>query len=200
MKRIPILFLLMALLAACGGTDATPSATATATDATTAEATASPEPSDEPSTEPDPSDDSGDETALAELIPDELNGVARTDIPGMDQIIANALAAQGMDAGEAEFVFASYGDAATGVVITAFRIPGVGEAQLETLARMMSGAGGAQGVESETVELGGKSVHRISSSAAGQQSAAYLYFAEGAAFSIVSGDEASVEQLLEELP
>ena len=193
MKRSTILLALLALGVAACGTDQ-PSAT----DA--AEATATPTATVEPTEEPVASADPGSETALADLIPDELNGVAGTPIPAMDQILSTALQAQGLDAGEAEFAFVTYGTGAGAVVLTAFRIPGVAEAQLETLARMMSGTGGAEGVESERVELGGKSVLRISSSVAGQEEAAYLYFAEGAAFSIVSQDEASVAQLLSELP
>jgi hypothetical protein len=205
MKRISILLLLVAFgVAACGGdqtADQTDAATATPTP--TAEATE--EPTDEPTDEPSASADAGGESALAELIPDELNGVPRTDIPGMDQFLASALQAQGLDAEGAEFVFASYGEGPDAVVLTAFRIPQVTEAQMEMLGRMLSGAGAQQGVEAETVDVAGKSVLRMTVDAAqagGQEGVVYMYFAEGAAFTIVSpsADTSSVEALIAELP
>ncbi len=201
MKRTSILLLLLAaFVAACGSEQTTP--TATAEPDPTVAATASPEPSTGATPEPAETD-AGDDTALEDMIPDELNGVARTDIPGMDTFLASALRAQGMDAEGAEFVFASYGAADTGVFLTAFRIPGINQLAMEQLARMLSGAGGQQGVEAEQVTVGGKSVLRMSVDAsAGQAGTVYMYFAEGAAFTIVSqsSDTAAAEQLLGELP
>jgi hypothetical protein len=196
-KRNPILLvLLMALVAACGNADASPSATESEAASETSEPTA------EDTTEPGASDDPGDETALEDMIPDELNGVARTDIPGMETFLTQALAAQGMDAEGAEFVFASYGDGESAIILTAFRIPGISELAMQTLARALSGVAGQQGVEAEQVTVGDKSVLLVSGEASGQAGAVYLYFAEGAAFTIASqsGDSASAEQLLAELP
>ena len=203
MKRISILLVLLAFgVAACGDQASSQTDAATATPSATAEPTE--EPTTEPSDEPAASADTGNETALADLIPDELNGVARTDIPGMDQIIASALAQQGLDAEDAEFVFTSYGEGEDAVILTAFRIPQVSEPQMEMLARMMSGAGAQQGVEAETVDVAGKSVLRMTAqgAAAGQEGVVYMYFAEGAAFTIVSpaADTAAAEALLAELP
>ena len=206
MKRISILLVLLAFgVAACGEQAASQTDAAAVTPSATVQPTEAPTPSPEASDEPDASADVGDGTPLADLVPDELNGVPRTDIPGMDQIIAGALAQQGMDAEDAEFVFASYGDDADAVVLTAFRVPGINEAGMEQLARMMSGAAGGQaGVDAESVEIGGKSVLRMTAEAAagGDQGVIYMYIAEGAAFTIISptGDESAAEQLLAELP
>jgi hypothetical protein len=206
MKRISILLVLLAFgVAACGEQAASQTDAAAVTPSATVQQTEAPTPSPEASDEPDASADAGDGTPLADLVPDELNGVPRTDIPGMDQIIAGALAQQGMDAEDAEFVFASYGDDADAVVLTAFRVPGINEAGMEQLARMMSGAAGGQaGVDAESVEIGGKSVLRMTAQAAagGDEGVIYMYIAEGAAFTIISptGDESAAEQLLAELP
>ncbi len=206
MKRISILLVLLAFgVAACGEQAASQTDAAAVTPSATVQPTEAPTPSPEASDEPDASADAGDGTPLADLVPDELNGVPRTDIPGMDQIIAGALAQQGLDAQNAEFVFASYGEGPDAVVLTAFRIPGIPEGQMEMLAQMMSGAaGGETGVEADAVDVGGKSVLRMTAPAAagGEEGVIYMYFAEGAAFTIVcpTGDESAAEQLLAELP
>ena len=201
MHRSPLLVLLLAaVLAACGGdgaNQADATATTEPTASPTAEATASPEP-----TETDDGTGSGSDTALEELIPDELNGVARTDVPGMGEMIAGVLQEQGMNAEDAEFIFTSYGDVngTDAVILSAFRIPGMGQAQLELFAQMMSGAQGTEGVETEQVDIGGKSVLRMTATTAGQEGTVFLYFAEDAAFTVISQNQASAEQLLAELP
>jgi hypothetical protein len=195
-RRLPLLALLAIVLAACG----TQQSTATLTPEPTPEPTERPTP--EPTAEPTDSTDggSGSTGELADLLPDELDGQPRTDVPGMDQIIGAALSQQGLDAEDAQFAFASYGEGAGGVIVTAMRIPGINQAQLQMLAQVMSGSGGAQGVESEQVTIGGKSVVRMTSTTAGQEGTVLLYFAEDAAFTIVSQDEAAAEQLLSDLP
>lgn len=208
MKRISVLLVLLAFgVAACAGDQAASSSEAAATPTPTIEATEEPTPEPTPAEtdEPEASDDNGgDETALEELVPDELNGVPRTEVPGMDQFLVGALEAQGLDAEGAEFVFASYGEGPDAVILTAFRIPQIPEAQMEMLARMISGAGADQGVEAEAVDVDGKSVLRMTAPAAagGQEGVVYMYFAEGAAFTIVSpsADTSSAEALLAELP
>ena len=194
-KRLLVLLALVALVVAgCAGQGA-PADTEEATPEPTAEPTPSPteEPTDEAS-----SDDGGSGTALADLIPDEVNGLERTDIPGMESMIAAALAGQGLDAGEAEFVFASYGSGDDAVIINAFRVPGMSQASLETLARAMSGVQSESEVSAETTTVAGKDVLRMTGPET--PGAVYLYLAEGAAFTIVSQSEDLAEQLLSELP
>jgi hypothetical protein len=203
MNRSPLLVLLLAaVLAACGGdgaSQADATATTEPTASPTAEATASAEPAE---TDDGSGSGSGSDTALEELIPDELNGVARTDVPGMGDMIAGVLQEQGLNAEDAEFIFTSYGDVSgtDAVILSAFRIPGMGQAQLELFAQMMSGAQGTEGVETEQVDIGGKSVLRMTATTAGQEGTVFLYFAEDAAFTVISQDQASAEQLLAELP
>ena len=59
------------------------------------------------------------------MIPDDLNGIAGTTVPGMEGIIAGALQQQGLDAGDAEFAFVTFGTDENAVVLNAFRLPGV---------------------------------------------------------------------------
>ena len=90
-----------------------------ATPEATPEATSdAPEPSEEPepSIEPAASEARAAEP-LADVIPDELNGVAGNPIPGMDQILSAALQGQGLDAGDAEFAFVTYGSGADATVL-----------------------------------------------------------------------------------
>jgi ABC-type amino acid transport substrate-binding protein len=195
-NRISILLvLLMALVTACASNEASPSATAEPDP--TVEATESAEPTSEAS-QPEGSAGTGFEGDLAELIPDELNGMARTDIPGMEAIIAQALAAQGMDASEAQFAFATYGEGEDAVVLNAFAIPGVDDASLDLLARSMAGVQGTGEVDTETVTIDGKSVLTITSGT--QPGAVYLYFWNGVALTVASQSEDLAEQLLAELP
>jgi hypothetical protein len=202
MKRIAILLVVLAFgVAACGDQASNQTDAAEATASPTVEATPEPTPDE---TDAAATDDGGSETALADLIPDDLNGVPGTTIPNMDQFMAGILSGQGIDADQIEFEFVTYGQDENAVVLTAFRIPGVTEAQMQLLARMMSGAEGAEGVEAEAVDVGGKSVLRMTASAgaAGQEGVVYMYFSGDAAFTIVSpsGDESAAEALLAELP
>ena len=196
MKRISILLvLLMAFVAACAGDTATPSATENEPDPTV-EATPSTEPSDEASTEPAPSGGTAFEGDLDDVIPDELNGVARTEIPGMEAMISNIFSAQNLDASQAQFAFASYGEGTDAVVLTAIAVPEVPDAQLEMLARMLGGAG--TGADGETLTIDGKSVLKVTATA--QPGSVYLYFGDGAAFTVYAENEDLAEQLLGELP
>ena len=190
-RRLILVALLAVFLAACGTEQASQ---ATLTPEPTPEAT--PEPTEEAS----PSVDAGGETALSELIPDELNGEPGTPIPGMDQFMASMLQQQGVQAENIEFEFVTYGQTENAVVLTAFRIPGMTEVAMEQLARMLSGAGAQEGVEAEEVTINGKSVLRMTVSQAGEEGVVYMYFTQGAAFTVVSQDTASAEALLAELP
>jgi len=196
-KRIPILFLLMALVAACGGNGASPSATDTDTEPDpTAATTPSTEPSDEATDEPDASAGTGFEGDLADVIPDELNGVPKTDIPGMESIFAGILGGQGVDASQAQVAFATYGEGTDAVTLTAFAVPGMNDTTLELISRSFSGVEGVG--EAETLTIDGKSVLRVSGGT--QPGVVYMYFAGGAAFTVISQNEDLAEQLLSELP
>lgn len=201
MKRISILLvLLMAFVAACGSGTASPSATDTDTETPDpmVDATDTPEPTEAASAEPGSSGGTAFEGDLADALPDELNGVARTDITGMDSMIASALGGQGLDASEAQWVFASYGDGADSVIVNAFAIPGMDNTSLDLFARSMAGVPGITGAEAEADTIGGKSVLRLTGGA--QAGNVYIYVADGAVFSVISQNADLAEQLLGELP
>jgi len=193
---ILLVALLALVVAACSSeqpSSTTSQAPATPTPQASSEA---PEPS-APASEPSDGS-SGDGTALADILPDDLNGAARTDVPGMDAILGPALAQQGLDASDAEFVFATYGEGTDAVTVNAFRITGMSQPTLEQFASLMAGVD-TQGAETETVTIGGKSVLQVSGSTV-EAGAAYLYFADGAIFTVVSQSEDLAGQLLSELP
>jgi hypothetical protein len=190
-NRLILVALLAIFLAACG----TQESSATLTPEPTPEATPeAPEPTDEPAAS---GDDNGSTGSLEDVIPDDLNGVAGTPIPGMDSILQAALQGQGLDAGEAEFAFVNYGEGADAIALTAFRIPGVTEDAMEQLARLMSGVT-AEGTEVETLDVGGKTVLSFSSGA--QDGVVYFYVAGDTAFTIAGQNIGLVEQLISELP
>jgi hypothetical protein len=198
LKRISILLiaLLALVVTACAGDQAS-SATPTSEPTPTEEAT--PEPTEAPESEsPEASQDAGSGTGLEDLLPDELNGMARTEIPGLEAMLAPMLAQSGVDAADAEFIFASYGEGEAAVQVQAFRIPGMSELQLETLARAMSGSLEGGDATAETVDVGGKTVLQIT----GPQvpGGAYIYFTDGAMFTVVSPSADLAGQLLAELP
>ncbi len=199
MNRLLILVALLAIFVAACGTQTPDDADATLTpESTPAPATDAPDDTDEPEATDDDDGDDGSTGSLDDMIPDDLNGVAATTIPGMDQILSGALQAQGLDAGDAEFAFVTFGDDANAVVLNAFRLPGVSEVQLQTLAQLMSGAGTPGEFDAETTEIGGKTV--LSFSGEGQDGFVYFYVVDDVAFTVAGQDAASVEQLISELP
>src|SRR3990170_670441 len=158
-KRISILVvaLLALVLASCASEQAsTPASESEA--APTAQPT--PEPTEEATEAATPDDDPGG--SLEDALPDELNGLARTDVPGMEAFLAPMLAQQGVDASDVEFVISTYGEGDNSITVNAFRIPGIPEASMEALARAMSGVQGESGVTAEPVTVGGKSVLQMS--------------------------------------
>lgn len=200
MKRLLILpiAVLAFVMAACAGQPAA-SSPAESVAAATPEPTAAPSsaaPTEAATPAESASAGSGTDSELADLLPDELNGLARTEVPGLDQMIAPALEAQGIDATDVDFVFASYGEGTDGLIVQAIRVPGLGEAQLEMLAQMM--AGQSTEVDIEETEVGGKSV--LEMTGADMPGAAYMYFADGAMFTIVGESSELAAQLLSELP
>lgn len=211
-KRPTVLLVavLALVLAACGSdqTDATatpiPTPAATPTEAPTPEPTES-----EPAETPDATDDDdGSGTGsvitgeLADALPDEVGGLTKQEVPGMEALIGPMLQQQGLNTDEADFAFVSYGDGdpAESLIVTAMRLPGVNEAQLEMLARMMSSnqAPGAGEVDTEEVTIGGKDVLRVSPADAEQS--VLIYLVDGAFFSLISPSEELAEDLLSQLP
>lgn len=197
MKRCSYLLIVaMAfVVAACGGSPASSSA------ATQVPATPQPTPEVEPSEAAEstgalPSAGTGSDSELADLLPDELNGVARTDVPGLEQMLAPMLEAQNIDATNVDFVFASYGEGTDALAVQAIRVPGMTETQLQLFAQLMSGQ--QSEIDTATVTVGGKSVLRMSG--AQVPAAAYVYFADGAMFTVVGESEDLAAQLLEALP
>jgi hypothetical protein len=196
-RRYILVALLAMLLAACGSQGSS-EADATLTPEPP-EATPEATPEAPESTEPVESEDDGGTTgSLDDMIPDDLNGVAGTPIPGLEQILGPALAQQGLNADDVEIAFVTYGDGADAVVLQAFRIPGVSDQVMEQLAQVMSGAGPQQGVDVEPIEVGGKSV--LSFSGGQTPGVVYFYVADDVAFTVAGESEGLVEQLLSELP
>jgi hypothetical protein len=195
-NRLLILVALLAVFLAACGTQTPDEADATLTPEPTQAATEAPDDTDEPEATDD--GDDGSTGSLDDMIPDDLNGVAGTSIPGMDAIIAGALQQQGLDAGDAEFAFVTYGTDANAVVLNAFRLPGVNEVAMQQLARLMSGADPTGEFEANTEEIGGKTV--LSFSGEGQPGVVYFYVVDDVAFTVAGQDASTVEQLLSELP
>ena len=198
MKRITILLALLLLVVAGCASQTASSAEASETaaeEATTPEPTPTEEPASEP---PDSSDDgsSGDGTALTDVLPDEVDGMSRTDIPGLEAMLAPMLAQSGTEVSSADFAFASYGEGDSTVQVQAFRIPDMGDVELEQLARLMAGSNAVG--ELETATVGGKEVLQVTG--AGTTGAVYLYFGSGGVFTVISQDAGLAEQLLAELP
>ncbi|HUH16539.1 MAG TPA: hypothetical protein VMM85_01190 [Methylomirabilota bacterium] len=162
-------------------------------------ATASPVPTQVPATpSPEPTEATGgDYTPLADLVPEELNGMPRTEIEGMEAFVGPALAEMGVDPSEAEFLIVAYGEGEDAVALNAIRMPGIDETSMQMFGAMFSGAAGAE-VNAQTVTIGGKSVLRMTSPTT--VGTVYVYFAEGAVFSIGSESAVLAEQLLAELP
>ena len=197
MNRSLILVALLAIFLAACGTQTADEADATLTpEPTPAAATDAPDDTDEPAATDD--GDDGSTGSLDDMIPDDLNGIAGTSIAGMDQILSGALQAQGLNAGDAEFAFVTYGTDANAVVLNAFRIPGVTEVALQQLAQLMSGADPTGEFEANTEEVGGKTV--LSFSGEGQPGVVYFYVVDDVAFTVAGQDPSTVEQLLAELP
>lgn len=163
--------------------------------------TVSPAPTQVPATpSPVPTQATGEfDTPLADLVPDELNGVARTDIPGMEAFLGPALAEMGADVGEVEFIITTYGEGPDSVALNALRIPGMDDVSMQMLAAMLAGSEAGGEVDAEAITIGGKSVLRLTAPEAGGGTV-YMYFAEGAIFTIVSESADLAQQLLAELP
>lgn len=202
MKRVTIL--LVALLAfavsACGSGD--PSASAAESEpAATVEPTPdpTPEPTPEESDEPSASADAGgDDTALLDLLPDEINGQSRIDVDlANNPMFAAALESQNIDASDVEYVVSTYGTGEGVLVATAIRIPDMGQPELEQLGRLMSGMSDGQG-SAELTTVGGKEVLAITATEAEQTG--YMYFIDGAVIVVGGTSEDLATEFFSLLP
>lgn len=198
--------LLVALLAlavsACGGGD--PSESAEASEAVpTVQPTPdpTPEPTAEPieSDEPDASAGAGsNDSALLDLLPDEINGESRTDVDlANNPIFAAALQAQNIDASEVEYVVSTYGTGEGVLAVTAIRIPGMGDTELRALASMMGGMTDGQG-STEMTTIGGKEV--IAITATDVEQTGYMYFLDGAVIVVGGTSDDLAGEFFSQLP
>jgi hypothetical protein len=210
MKRPLVLLatVLALVLAACGSDQPDASATPASTPAATPTQAATPEPTPSQAAEtPDQTEGDGGTGSvitgsLSDALPAEVGGLAKQEVEGMDAFIGPMLQQQGVDAEEADFAFASYGEgeAAESLIVTAIRMPGVDQTELEMMARLISRsqAPGASGVEAESVTIGGKDVLRVSPP--DEEQSVYVYLASDAFFSVISQSDELAEDLLSQLP
>lgn len=203
MKRITILLvaLLALVVSACGSSEASESAAASPAATVEPTATPTPDPTPEPqeSDEPAESDDAGgDDTALLDLLPDEIDGQARIDVDlANNPMFAAALAQQNIDLSDVEYIVSTYGTGEGVLGVTAIRIPDMGETELEQLARLMSGMSEGQ-ASAETTTVGGKEVLAISSAEVEQT--AYMYFLDGAVIVTGGTSQDLAEEFFSQLP
>jgi hypothetical protein len=203
-KRTTILLiaLLALIVSACGGGDSTESAEASEAVPTvqpTPEPTPEPTVEPEESDEPDASADAGNgESALLDLLPDEINGQSRLDVDlANNPMFAAALQGQGIDASEVEYVVSTYGTGEGVLAVTAMRIPGMGQTELEQLARLMGGMADGQG-SAEVTTIGGKEVIAITATDVDQTG--YMYFLDGAVIVVGGTSEDLAAELFSQLP
>ena len=204
MKRITILLvaLLALVVSACGSSEASESAAASEPAATVEPtATPTPDPTPEPQESEEPAesgDAGGDDTALLDLLPDEIDGQARIDVDlANNPMFAAALAQQNIDLSDVEYIVSTYGTGEGVLGVTAIRIPDMGETELEQLARLMSGMSDGQ-ASAETTTVGGKEVLAISSAEVEQT--AYMYFLDGAVIVTGGTSQDLAEEFFSQLP
>lgn len=203
MNRLPILLVavLALVLAACGA-----ETTATASPTPTLEPTPEPTPSPTEEATEEPTDDGGGSGGptgdLSDQLPDRVGGLDRVDLPpAMEQMFAGVLGQQGIDAEEADFVWAQWGEAAE-LMVTGLRAPGMDQADLAALARAlsMSQTGGEVEIDAEETTVGGKSVLRMTPAAGGTEAFVYIYVAGDAMFTVIAQTEDLAAELLGQLP
>lgn len=210
MKRTFFLLaaVLALVLAACGAdqTDATASptevATPTETVAPTPDATASPTEDETAAATDGGGSGSGATGGLSGLLPDRVGALERVDIPPvMEQAFRSVLSEQGVDAEEADFVYATWGDAGE-LGLTALRAPGMDEPDFRALAEMMSRSMTASEMEADATAttVGGKNVLRVTPMAGGADATVYIYITDDTMFTIVAQREELAAELLGQLP
>jgi len=202
-KRTTILLiaLLALVVSACGGGETTESAEVSEA-VPTVEPT--PDPTPDPTPEPVESDapaasaGAGNDSALLDLLPDELNGQSRTDVDlANNPMFAAALEAQNIDASEVEYVVSTYGTGDGVLVATAIRIPGMTELQLQQLASLMGGMADGQG-STEVTTIGGKEVLAIT--ATDVEQTGYMYFLDGAVIVVGGTSDELAGEFFSQLP
>ena len=206
MNRFSLILIVLVAMAVAGCSSPGASATepASASDAAASHGASHPAAESEPpesepaASEPAETDGTGSaDGPLADLIPDEIGGMSRNDVDfAQNPIFGQALAGSGVDASEVEYIISTWGDAAE-VTLSSMRIPGMEQAQLEQLARLMSGANPTGGAVEE-MTVGGKTVLQITGE--GTPAAAYIYFADGVMFTVVSESGELSEEVLSALP
>jgi hypothetical protein len=198
MRRSALVALLatIAILAACSDqTSSSQSQQATQSAAATATIEASEAPGASMSAVA--TESSGGDSALLDLIPEQVGGSDRTVLSDdMGGLFAGALAGSGVDASEVDYVVVGWG-ANSELVLSAFRAPGIDEASLRALAQMMSGAQNG-GAEMTPATVGGKSVLTFAGDET--EETIYLYFTDDAAFTVVGKSPELADELLSKLP
>lgn len=203
MKRSTILLaaVLALVVTACGSGETSESA-APSEPAPTVELT--PEPTPQPTPEPPESDepsssaDAGGETAVVDLLPDEINGQTRTHVDLANPMFAAALAGQDVDISEVEYSVSTYGTGEGVLVATAIRIPGVDQPQLAQIARLMSGVAAEGEGSAELTTISGKEVLAITATDAEQTG--YMYFVDGAVIVVGGASQDLAEEFFSKLP
>jgi hypothetical protein len=201
-KRISMLALLLLALvaAACSSDQASPSAEASEPAETAGEPSAEPTEDATPDASASASAGGGigTDTALLDLLPDEVGGQSRTDVDLTTfPAFTAALQAQNIDTEDVEYVISTWGSGDSVVTATAMRIPGLDRVGLETMARMMTGAADGEG-SAEVVTVGGKEVIAVSARQADQ--VGYMYFTAEGVFIIGSPSEDLAAEVLSALP
>lgn len=204
MKRITILLvaLLALVVTACGSGEPSES-TAASEPAPTVEPTPDPTPETTPeppeSDEPSASVDAGGDSALLDLLPDEINGQTRTDVDlANNPMFAAALAGQDVDISDVEYIVSTYGTGDGVLVASAIRIPGMDQLELEQLGRLMSGVATEGEGSAELTTIGGKEVLAITATDAEQTG--YMYFLDGAVIVVGGTSQDLAEEFFSQLP
>jgi hypothetical protein len=199
---ILLISVLALVMTACGGEETSESAEeseAVPTVEPTPDPTPDPTPEPVESDAPDASADAGgNDSALLELLPDEIDGQARIDVDlAANPMFAAALEAQNIDVSDVEYVVSTYGTGEGVLVATAIRIPGMTDVQLQQLASLMGGMTDGQGSADPTT-IGGKEVLAISATDVDQTG--YMYFLDGAVIVVGGTSEDLAEEFFSQLP
>ncbi len=200
MKRITILLvaLLALVVTACGSDD--PSESAAASEPVpTVEPTPAPTPDPAESDEPSSSAGADGDTALLDLLPDEIDGQTRIDVDlANNPMFAAALAQQDVDLSGVEYTISTYGTGEGVLAVTAIRIPDMGQLELEQLGRLMSGVALEGEGSADVATIGGKEVLAVTANDVEQTG--YMYFLDGAVIVVGGTSQELAEEFFSQLP